>query len=115
MATVREVTFLGKGNSNDLTMKADDAPVKLGSVTRIILRDVGCTWEVDSDTSPGAFDWLSNPDAGYLDLHLGGEPIPPGAYSCWIILFDPTNVDGVVWEEQLRLSVVDVCSVVPPV
>ena len=111
MAALRETLYLGYDNGIDLTLKADDVAVDLSSVTRMILRDVACTWEVDSTTSPGAFDWSAG--GGVISLILGDEPITPGAYSCWLIVYDPTNTDGVVWEEQLRLTVVDVCSVVP--
>ena len=113
MATVRETAYIGKDNGIDLQLLADGAPLDLSSVTRMILRDAGCVWEVDSTTSPGAFDWSAG--NGVISLTLGDEPIAAGAYSCWLIVYDPTNTYGIVWEEQLRLTVVDVCAVVPPV
>ena len=112
MAALRETLYLGRDNGIDLTLKADGVAVDLSSVTRMILRDAGCVWEVDSATSPGAFDW-SVGDGG-VDLILGDEPIPAGAYSCRLIVYDPTNTDGVVWDDLLRLEVVSICTV-PPV
>lgn len=112
MATLRETSYIGRDNAIDLQLLADGAAVDLSSVTRMILRDVACTWEVDSITSPGAFDWSAGD--GIISLILGDEAIASGAYSCWLIVYDPTNTDGVVWEEQMRLTVVDVCTSVPP-
>lgn len=42
------------------------------------------------------------------------ELIPAGAYSCRLIVFDPTNADGVVWDDLLRLDVVSICTVPAP-
>lgn len=112
MAALRETVYLGRDNGIDLQLKADGAAVDLSSVTRMILRDSGCVWEVDSSTTPAAFDWSAGD--GAVSLILGDEPIPAGAYSCRLIVFDPTNVDGVVWDDLLRLTVVSICTV-PPV
>ena len=111
MAALRETVYLGHDNAIDLKLKADGVAVDLSSVTRMILRDVGCLWEVDSATSAGAFDWSAG--GGALSPRLGDETIPPGTYNCWLIVFDPTNTDGIVWEEQLRLTVIAVCTVTP--
>ena len=111
MSRIRETIYLGKNNAIDLILQADGVAVNLSSVTRMILRDVGCLWEVDSTTSAGAFDWSAG--GGALSPRLGDETIPPGTYNCWLIVFDPTNTDGIVWEEQLRLTVIAVCTVTP--
>ena len=111
MRGIRETIYLGKNNAIDLQLQADGAAVDLSSVTRMILRDVGCLWEVDSTTSAGAFDWSAG--GGALSLRLGDETIPPGTYNCWLIVIDPTNTDGIVWEEQIRLTVIAVCTVTP--
>ena len=110
MAALRETAYLGRNNAIDLQLQADGAAVDLSSVTRMILRDVSCTWEVDSTTSPGAFDWSAGD--GVLSIALGDEVIAPGAYSVWLIIYDPTDTDGLVWG-QLRLTIVDLCSVEP--
>lgn len=111
MSRIRETIYLDKNNAIDLILLADGVAVDLSSVTRMILRDVGCEWEVDSATSAVAFDWSAG--GGVLSLRLGDETIPPGAYNCWLIVIDPTNTDGIVWEEQLRLTVIAVCTVTP--
>ena len=112
MAALRETLYLGHDNGIDLTLKADDVAVDLSSVTRMILRDSGCVWEVDSTTSPTAFDWSAGD--GRISMALGDEPIPAGAYSCRLIVYDPTNTDGVVWDDLLRLEVVSICAVPTP-
>ena len=113
MATsTRETVYLGRDNAIDIDLLADGAPVDLSSVTRMILRDSGCVWEVDSITSPTAFDWSAGD--GRISMALGDEPIPAGAYSCRLIVYDPTNTDGVVWDDLLRLTVVSLCTVPTP-
>ena len=112
MAALRETLYLGHDNGIDLTLKADDVAVDLSSVTRMILRDSGCVWEVDSTASPTAFDWSAG--GGRISMALGDEPIPAGAYSCRLIVYDPTNTDGVVWDDLLRLEVVSICAVPTP-
>ena len=112
MAAARETIYLGRDNAIDLQLQADGVAVDLTSVTRMILRDAGCVWEVDSTTSPGAFDRSAGD--GVVSLILGDEPIPAGAYYCRLIVYDPTNVDGVVWDDLLRLTVVSTCTVPPP-
>ncbi len=112
MAALRETVYLDHDNAIDLTLKADGVAVDLSSVTRMILRDSGCVWDVDSTTSPTAFDWSAGD--GKISMSLGDEPIPAGAYSCRLIVFDPTNTDGVVWDDLLRLEVVSICTVPAP-
>lgn len=42
MSRIRETIYLDKNNAIDLVLQADGAAVNLSSVTRMILRDVGC-------------------------------------------------------------------------
>jgi hypothetical protein len=36
-------------------------------------------------------------DTGEIRLDLGGEAIPAGGYDVPIVVYDPSNPDGVVW------------------
>ena len=104
---IKETVYLAYDNAIDLQLRVDGAAVDLAPVTRMVLADVGCVWEVDSAASPGVFNWGAG--GGVLTMKLGEEPVPPGAYSCWLIIHDPTNPDGIVWGEKLKVSFVSVC------
>lgn len=92
-----EIVYLGLDNSIDLILSADGAAVDLTDVTRMTL-SFG-TLLVDSDngdTDP--IQWKKEGYAtGEIRLFLGGQTIPVGTYSAPLILYDPTNTDGVVW------------------
>ena len=51
---------------------------------------------------------------GSLDECVIYADVDYAAYSCRLIVFDPTNVDGVVWDDLLRLTVVSLCTVPAP-
>lgn len=104
MARPAETVYLGRDNAIDLTLKADGAAANLISVTRIDLQAEDGSWAVDSAASPGAFDWTTNPGAGYLRMVLGYEAIPEGVHRVELVVYDPTNTGGVVWSE-FRLTV----------
>jgi hypothetical protein len=103
---LKEVVYLTRDNAIDLQLKADGVVVDLASVTRMILSDEGCAWKVDSSISPGAFNWAAG--NGVLKLKLGDEVITPGTYSCYLIVYDPTNTDGVIWE-KISIKFMTVC------
>jgi hypothetical protein len=94
---ITEVFYLTRDNTAGLILKEDNTPVDLSSVTKIEVLDTQCTWSVDSVASPDAFD-IGGVD-GKVVLHFGGEPIPAGSYRCQVIVYDPTNINGVVWDE----------------
>lgn len=105
---LKEIVYLAHDNAIDLQLKVDGAAVDLAPVTRIVVRDLGCAWEADSAVTAAAFDWAAG--GGVLKLRLGDEPIPPGSYTCYIILYDPANPDGVVWD-KVGIKTVAVCAV----
>ena len=112
MARPAETVYLGRDNAIDLTLKVDGAAANLISVTRIDLQAEDCSWSVTSDDSPGAFDWTANPGAGYLSMVLGSEAIPEGVHRVQLVVYDPTNTEGVVWSE-FRLTVTTACPPTP--
>ena len=97
--SVAETVYKDRDNAIDLILKADDVAVDLSSVTRmqIVDRDGGFT-TIDSDTSADAFDWDTG-TTGKVILILGDEEIPVGTYVVSLVVFDPTNTDGIVWGE----------------
>jgi hypothetical protein len=103
----REVVYLGRDNTVDLQLLANDVPIDLDAVTKYELRDCLCNWTIDSTVSPTAFD-ASNGN-GELNLNLGDEEIPAGDQSAWLILYDPAHADGIVWG-KVFFSVINICA-----
>jgi hypothetical protein len=92
-----ETVYLDHDNYLNLILKADGAAVDLVGVTRMTLsvgKDV-----VDSDN--GGSDPIQWAKLGYatgeIRLFLGAEDLTPGDYLAPLIVYDPTNTDGVVW------------------
>lgn len=110
-AIISEVFYLTRDNTVDLILKSDGVVTNLASVTKVEVLDTGCKWSVDSEGSPEAFT-IGGAD-GSLILAFGNEPIPAGTYKCRIIVYDPTNIEGVVWGE-VKLIFRASCSVAQP-
>jgi len=94
--TISETVYTGRDNTVDLLLKSDGEAQDLSSVTRMRLVDVDGAFDIDSDTSAGAFDW-DNGTTGKVIIAIGGEGIAAGRYGCRLIVYDPTNDDGIVW------------------
>jgi len=108
---VKEDIYLNAGNTILWILKSKNPdgqgflPTNLAAVTRMTLR-FSATLTIDSNTSPGAFDWLTANFIGELILDLGGESIAPGNYSnVWLTLYDPTNPNGIVWDREIFFRV----------
>jgi hypothetical protein len=108
---ITEVFYLTRDNTVDLVLKADSIPVDLRSATKVEVLDTDCTWAVDSVASPDAFV-IGGVD-GRITLQFGGETINAGTYKCQVIVYDPTNVNGVVWGE-IQLAIKRSCPVAAP-
>ena len=95
MPTV-EYVYIGYDNTVDLLLKADGEAQDLSSVTRMRLVDAGGVFDIDSDTDLSAFDWDTG-TTGKVILSLGAQTIAASRYACKLIVYDPTNDDGIVW------------------
>jgi len=91
---ITEVCYIGHDNTIDLLLKADGAAVDLSSVTRMTLEVDSTT--IDSETSPDAFDWDTG-TTGKVILALGDEELTAGRHTATLVVYDPTNADGIVW------------------
>lgn len=92
-----EIVYLGHDNSIDLILKADDAAVDLASVTDMSLT-LGTTLIESDNGDSDPIRWAKvGYDTGEIRLFLGGETITAGNYQAPLVVYDPTNVDGVVW------------------
>lgn len=94
---IREIAYIGRGNSIDLQLTADGAIVNLASVTRMALSDAAGAFAIDSTTKPDCFDWSIG--GGVVHLHLGGAGIEPGSYTTFLVVYDGTNPLGIVWDK----------------
>lgn len=108
---VKEDIFLGAGNTILWILKSKNPdgqgflPTDLAGVTRMTLR-FDATTTIDSQTSPGAFDWTTANYVGELILDLGGESIPAGIYqNVRLTIYDPTNPGGLVWSQEIYFKV----------
>lgn len=97
-----EVVYLGRDNTVDLLLKADGSAQDLSGVTRMVL--VVGDAEIDSD----AFDWDTG-TTGKVVLALGDETISEGTYTAWLVVYDGSNPDGIVWG-SFTLKVMDIDS-----
>ena len=105
---IKETVYLGHDNAIDLVLRDGRTAVDLSGATRVVLRDLECVAILDSETSPTAFYWGEG--GGKLTLRLGQEPVPAGTYTYHVIVYDPANTDGVVWD-RIRLSFEALCVV----
>lgn len=94
-----ETVYLGHDNSIDLILKADDVAVDLTSVTQMTLSFKDTLISSDNgDTDP--IRWKK---VGYVTgetrLFLGDQAITPGIYpEVPLVVYDPTNPGGVIWD-----------------
>jgi len=92
-----EIVWLGHDNTIDLLLEADDVAQDLSSVTKITATFDGTTI-TSEDHAAGAILWNNDGyDTGEIRLDLGGEAIPFGGYDVPIVVYDPSNADGIVW------------------
>lgn len=97
---IEERIYLGRDNEAALQLLSDGAPIDGAQVSRALLRLTrgAATIEVDSDATPGAFDWSRG--LGILELKLGGVgAITAGRYSARLVIFDVSHLNGLVWGE----------------
>lgn len=109
MAGIKEVVYLTRDNTVDLILKDNNGTTDLTDITKIEVHDIGCAWAVDSVASPDAFD-IGTTD-GKVVLMFGDEPVSPGTYNCLVIVYDPTNPNGVVWGNPIELSFKSACPI----
>jgi hypothetical protein len=92
-----EIVYLGHDNRIDIILKADGSAVDLSSVTRMTLSFDSLL--IDSDN--GDLDPIQWVKAGYVTgevrISLGGQSIPAGDYRAALVVYDPSNPNGIVW------------------
>lgn len=116
MAKVRETIYDGRDNVISLVILEDAAPVAdLSGLTRVVLTVGGVT--VDSDVAGDTVLWWTD-SAVYdgqtvdvLKMRLGHQDIPLGTYTdgC-LILFDAVATSGIIYADDMRITVAEGCS-----
>lgn len=92
-----EIVYLGHDNTIDFQLVADDEAQDLSAVTKITAT-FGTKRISSTDKAAGVITWdQAGYDTGEIRLALGGESIPAGGYEMYIVVYDPSNTDGVVW------------------
>lgn len=98
MADITEQIYLDRDNVIDLLLKADGEAQDLSAVTRMVLLEDGEEFTIDSDEAAGVFDWETG-TTGKITLTLGAQDdIEEGTYKVWLIVYDPSNTNGIVWD-----------------
>lgn len=94
-----ETVYLGHDNTIDLILKAGGVAVDLTSVDTITLTINGATIASEN----GATDPIRWIQLGYatgkIRISLGEQAISPGRYPAVLVVYDPSNPNGVVWGE----------------
>jgi hypothetical protein len=93
-----EIAYLGHDNSIDLILKADGVAQPLASFTKMTLTfDTLLVSSTNLDTDPIRWGKLGY-GTGEVRLFLGGIPVPPKSYNVPLILFDSSDLEGIVWD-----------------
>jgi len=92
-----EIIYLGHDNWIDVILKEDGAAKDLSGATRMTLSFD----EVLIDSSNGESDpilWAKEGYAtGQVKILLGAEDISAGSYRAPLVVYDPDNLEGIVW------------------
>jgi hypothetical protein len=102
-----EIIYLNRDNQIILELRTNESLVDLSGLTRAIL--VVGTTTLDSATVSGYFDWT---DTGYgtgtLIIDVGSATITEGYYNSYLIVYDNTNPNGIVWGKKFTIIVEDI-------
>lgn len=94
-----ETVFIGTDNVTKIRLFTNAVPADLSEVTRIVIVVGAIT--IDSDTSPGSFDWVTPTETGEVWLQLGSHFVSEAsATEAKITVYDPANVNGIRWEDD---------------
>ena len=97
-----EIVYRDRDNSVDFRLKASTVNdpvlriIDLTDVTRMVLaREDG--YVIDSTEEPTVFDWATLATSGIVSLQLGLLNLKIGRDKWRLIVYDSTNLNGVVW------------------
>ena len=103
-----ELIHLGRDNSIDFVLYADSTQQDLSAVTQIDLR-ISDEILTSTDSTGGAIRWSG---AGYgtgeVRIFAGtatSVSLSTGRFTCALVVYDPTNTNGVVWDDNIPMRV----------
>jgi len=102
-----DIIYLNRDNQIVLELRTNNVLQDLSGLTRAQLI-IGDT-TLDSATVSGYFDWT---DTGYgigtLVIDAGSATLTEGYYCSYLIIFDNTNPNGIVWGKKFTIVVEDI-------
>lgn len=111
--TNNEIVWIGRDNSIDLQLWASgtgssaSSAVLLTAATQVSLR-LGQTVINSTDSTAGYIRWLQpGYKNGEIRIFLGATTLAlsTGYYNAALVVFDPSNLSGVVWDDDLPIRV----------
>jgi hypothetical protein len=101
-----EYIYLNRDNQIILELRTNNVLQDLSGLTRAQLL-IGTTTLESSGTS--YFDWT---DTGYgtgtIVIDAGSATLTQGYYNSWLIIYDNTNPNGIVWGDNFTVVVEDI-------
>lgn len=100
------ITVYGESdNVQSLRLLDSSEPVNLKGVTRVVL-ELDDRTELDSDSAPELFDWLSPGTLGVMWFFLGRRWWSTRIFYAKLIVYDELNYQGVFWG-NLRIRAIE--------
>jgi hypothetical protein len=109
--------YLNRDNVITFGLLQRRAPVDATAITRVVLlfekKPNGTPIAIDSNTVPALFDFTTSEEfsgtlTGVLKLKLGAMAgVAVGFYKMSVVVYDPTNTNGINWAEMLARVVDD--------
>ena len=101
-----EVFYTGHDNTIDVQLRADGVAIEMDDVTKVQLV-MSDTLTISSDTDTGVFDWDEHKvatEAADRKMIIAlneksGDPVSAGKYTAYLVIYDPTNTDGIRWDD----------------
>ena len=103
-----ELIWLGRDNTIDLVLYSNASAVDLSAVTEMRLSLKNTTVIITStDNVAGIIRWGSTSwGTGEMRIVAGGSTsLTPGRYTGTLVVFDPSNSSGVVWDNNIPIRV----------
>lgn len=105
-----EIVYRDRDNSIDFRLKASTVNdpilkiIDLTDMTRMVLtREDG--FAVDSVKESNVFDWLTLATSGIVSIQLGLINLKVGTDKWRLVVFDSTNPNGIVWDDEFDLTI----------
>ena len=97
----------GRSNVTAIQLQDDGIPIEqLSPITRITLKLHGETTRIlDSSIEPEIFNW----NAAYVAIQIGLASMDNGKYWGTLVTYDPSNIDGLTWTNNLFIELATPC------